>query len=319
MPKLYALIDCNNFYASCERVFQPKLEGRPVLVLSNNDGCVIARSNEAKSLGIKTGQLFCECREAIKQHQIHVYSSNFPLYGDLYQRVMTVLGQIEPEVEIYSIDEAFFHLPSASPDWLREYGRYIRDTIKKQVGIPTSIGFGSTKTLAKIANRVAKKRPEHGGVYVLPEDGLDEVLKSIEVGDVWGIGYRQTRKLNLRGIYSAYDLARADDTWLRKQLTVTGLRTADDLREISCLELDESPAPKKSITSSRSFGQPVTELKDLREALASYVSIAAEKLRTEHRKAGCVQVYLATNSFRKDAPQYHNSNALAGRPHRLDS
>jgi DNA polymerase V len=310
MPKLYALIDCNNFYVSCERLFQPRLEGRPVVVLSNNDGCIIARSNEAKALGIKMGQPFFQCRESMARHRVQVYSSNYPLYGDLSQRVMTVLGRIEPEVEVYSIDEAFVRLPAARPEWLREHGRQLRNTVGKQVGIPISIGFGPTKTLAKLANRIAKKQPEHGGVYVFPDEEREAVLATVEAGDVWGIGRRQAQKLSLIGIRTARDLMRASDTWLRKHLTVTGLRTATELRGISCLDLDEAPAPKKSITSSRSFGQPVTEFRELREALASYVSIAAAKLRAERRKAGCIQVYLTTNRFQENAPQYANSMAV---------
>jgi len=310
MPSLFALLDCNNFYVSCERLFNPRLEGRPVVVLSNNDGCIIARSNEAKALGIKMGEPFFKCRGLIAAHQVQVFSSNYPLYGDLSQRVMDVLCQLEPEVEVYSIDEAFFRLPQANQESLLENGRNIRTTVKKQVGIPVSIGFGPTKTLAKIANRIAKKFPEHGGVFVLPDQGLDALLATIEVGDVWGIGPRQSRKLFACGIRTALDLKNGNDTWLRKHLTVTGLRTAMELRGISCLPLEESPPTRKSVTSSRSFGQPVTDLAWLREALSSYIAIAAEKLRVEDLKTGCVQVYLTTNRFREGEPQYANSKTI---------
>ncbi|NTW37306.1 MAG: hypothetical protein HGB17_14535 [Syntrophobacteraceae bacterium] len=277
MAQIFALLDCNNFYVSCERLFNPRLEGRPVVVLSNNDGCIIARSNEAKVLGIKMGEPFFKCRGLIAAHQVQVFSSNYPLYGDLSQRVMDVLCQLEPEVEIYSIDEAFIRLPQANEEALLENGRHLRATVKKQVGIPVSIGFGPTKTLSKIANRIAKKRPEHGGVFALPDQGLDALLATIEVGDVWGIGPRQSQKLFACGIRTALDLKNGNDTWLRKHLTVTGLRTAMELRGVSCLPLEDMPPPRKSVTSSRSFGQPITDLAWLREALSSYIAIAAEK------------------------------------------
>ncbi|MHB8712496.1 MAG: Y-family DNA polymerase [Trichloromonadaceae bacterium] len=310
MPAIFALIDCNNFYISCERVFNPELEGKPVVALSNNDGCIIARSNEAKALGIKMGEPYFRCKPLIERHRVRVFSSNYALYGDMSQRVMAVLSHLEPEVEIYSIDEAFFRLLQANEESLLENGRNIRATVKKLVGIPVSIGYGPTKTLAKIANRIAKKHPEHGGVFVLPDEGLDALLATIEVGDVWGIGQRQTQKLFACGIRTALDLKNGNDTWLRKHLTVTGLRTAMELRGISCLPLEESPSPRKSVTSSRSFGQPVTDLAWLREALSSYIAIAAEKLRVEDLKTGCVQVYLATNRFREGEPQYANSKTI---------
>lgn len=309
MAKVFALLDCNNFYVSCERLFNPKLNGRPVVVLSNNDGCIIARSNEAKALGIKMGSPFFKfkCRELMEAHRVQVFSSNYPLYGDLSQRVMGILSQLEPEVEVYSIDEAFFRQPMGETRTLLANGRHIRGMIMKQVGIPVSIGFGSTKTMAKIANRIAKKQPDHGGVFVLPEQNLEAILANIEVGEVWGIGPRQSRELFIYGIRTALDLKNANDAWLRKHPTITGLRTAMELRGVSCIPFEDTPAPRKSVTSSRSFGRPVTDLAGLREALASYVSIAAEKLRTGDKKAGCLQVYLNTNQFREREPQYANS------------
>jgi DNA polymerase V len=307
MAPLFALLDCNNFYVSCERLFNPRLAGLPVVVLSNNDGCIIARSNEAKALGIKMGEPFFKCRSLIATHRVQVFSSNYPLYGDLSQRVMEVLGQLEADVEVYSIDEAFIRLPPATPAALLANGRKLRAAIKRQVGIPVSIGFGPTKTLAKIANRIAKKQLEHDGVFVLPEQGLDALLATIAVGEVWGIGPRQSQKLLRCGIRTALDLKNGNDTWLRKQLTITGLRTATELRGVSCLPLEDSPVAKQSITSSRSFGQPVTELNGLAEALASYVAIAAAKLRGERMTAGCLQVYLATNRFRAQEQQYANN------------
>ncbi|MFH7326661.1 Y-family DNA polymerase [Desulfurivibrio sp. C05AmB] len=313
MAGVFALLDCNNFYVSCERLFNPRLEGRPVVVLSNNDGCIIARSNEAKALGIKMGEPFFQCRQLIATHRVEVFSSNYPLYADLSQRVMDILAQLEPEVEVYSIDEAFIRLPAASPAALRENGRQLRAKIRRQVGIPVAIGFGPTKTLAKVANRVAKKQPEQGGVFVLPEAGRerDHHLAALAVEDVWGIGYRSAAKLAARGIRTALALSKADEDWLRKRLTVTGLRTALELRGVSCLPLEQSPAPNKSIITSRSFGRPVTELSGLREALATYVSVAAAKMREQHLHAGCLQVFLTTNRFRPGEPQYANSLTVA--------
>ena len=309
MAGVFALLDCNNFYVSCERLFNPRLEGRPVVVLSNNDGCIIARSNEAKALGIKMGEPFFQCRQLIAAHRVEVFSSNYPLYADLSQRVMDIIAQLEPEVEVYSIDEAFIRLPEATPAALRENGCRLRATIRRQVGIPVAIGFGPTKTLAKVANRVAKKQPEHGGVFVLPEPGQerDQILADLGVEDVWGIGYRSTAKLAARGIRTALALSKADDEWLRKRLTVTGLRTAMELRGVSCLPLEQSPSPSKSIITSRSFGRPVGDLGELREALATYVSVAAAKMREQHLNAGCLQVFLTTNRFRPAEPQYSNS------------
>jgi DNA polymerase V len=309
-PRLYALLDCNNFYASCERLFRPELEGCPVVVLSNNDGCVIARSNEAKALGVGMGEPFYKCQPLLERHQVAVFSSNYALYGDLSQRVMDVLCQLEPEVEVYSIDEAFFRLPQDTPEAILANGRAIRATVRRQVGLPVSIGYGPTKTLAKIANRIAKKRPEHGGVFAILDEEVDSILATVEVGDIWGIGRQSARRLATRGISTALDLKNADPAWVRKQLTVTGARTQQELRGTPCLALEASPVPRKSIVTSRSFGRRVTELADLREAVATYVTIAAEKLRGARRKAGCLQVFLTTNRFREEAPQYANSQAV---------
>lgn len=315
-PRLYALLDCNNFYASCERVFKPDLEGRPVVVLSNNDGCVIARSAEAKALGIGMGEPYCKCRPLFETHRVQVFSSNYALYGDLSRRVMEVLGRLEPEVEVYSIDEAFFRLPQACPEEILANGSAIRAIVRREVGLPVSIGYGPTKTLAKIANRIAKEQPVHGGVFaILPDQDVDQLLSAIEVGDIWGIGHQSARKLAARGICSALDFKNADVAWVRKQLTVTGARTQLELRGTPCIELEAAPPARKSIVTSRSFGQPVTSLGDLWEAVATYVTIAAEKLRGSGQKAGGLQVFLATNRFREDAPQYANSQAVTlGRP-----
>lgn len=306
MKTIFALVDCNNFYVSCERVFNPKLEEKPVIVLSNNDGCVVARSDEVKALGVKMGIPVFKCKDLIKKHRIHVYSSNYALYGDMSQRVMDTLAQFTPDLEIYSIDEAFLSLSGFTSLNLTQYGKHIKNTIKKWTGIPVSIGIGPTKTLAKIANHIAKKNPQFEGVFDITEHPqIDVLLDSIEVADVWGIGYQYSQFLNQNGIYTALQLKNAPDKWIKKHLTVVGLRTVDELRGISCIPLEQVAPPKKGIISSRSFGRPVETLPELKEAVATYVSRAAEKLRSQKSVASCVHVFLTTNRF-KDEPQYSN-------------
>ncbi|MEN8140081.1 MAG: Y-family DNA polymerase [Thermodesulfobacteriota bacterium] len=305
MNKLFALVDCNNFYASCERLFRPELRGRPLVVLSNNDGCIVARSNEAKALGIPMGGPYFKYKALIRQHDVQVFSSNYTLYGDLSHRVMTVLQDMEPEVEIYSIDEAFISLPPGQDQ--RHYARRLKARVEQWVGIPVSIGLGPTKTLAKVAGDIAKKKAEHGGVFSLEADSLDDLLAAVAVGDVWGIGRRSEEKLQRWGIYNAQQLRDADDTWLRKNLTVTGLRTAMELRGVSCHPLAHSPPSKKSITSSRSFGSPVSSLVSLKEAVATHVAIAAEKLRGQGAAASTIQVFIRTNRFKEGEPQHAGS------------
>ncbi|MFZ5760592.1 MAG: Y-family DNA polymerase [Thermodesulfobacteriota bacterium] len=305
MQKLFALVDCNNFYVSCERLFQPRLQGRPVVVLSNNDGCVIARSNEAKALGVAMGAPYFKYKGLLARHDTAVFSSNYALYGDISRRVMAVLHQVEPEVEVYSIDEAFLRFtppPGLEPE---QYGREIRQLVMRATGIPVSIGIGPTRTLAKIANRVAKKKEEYGGVWTLSEEERDDALRRCPVTDVWGIGPRHGERLRRQAILTALDLKNADDEWLRRHLTVTGLRTAMELRGISCLAPEECPLTRRSIASSKSFGCPVESLADLREALATYVEQAAVKLRGRHALAGSLQVFLCTNRFRPTEPYYY--------------
>jgi DNA polymerase V len=305
MKKVFALVDCNNFYASCERLFRPELNGRPVVVLSNNDGCVIARSNEAKALGITMGAPYFQNKALLQHHNVHVFSSNYALYGDLSHRVMDLLQQMEPEVEIYSIDEAFIVLPVSQDRQLTEYGHRLRKRIKQYVGIPVSIGIGPTKTLAKIANRIAKKKPSLDGVFDITEhNDPDRLLATVAVENVWGIGRRYAKKLNHQGIVNGLQLKNADPAWIRKHLTVTGLRTVMELQGVSCLPFAEIPAARKSLVSSRSFGRPVTAQGELREAVASYVSAAAARLRAQGLVAGFLHVFLATNRFKEDLPQY---------------
>jgi len=301
MKKIFALVDCNNFYASCERVFNPSLEGRPVVVLSNNDGCIIARSNEAKALGIKMGQPIFQCRELVAKEGVHVFSSNYSLYGDLSRRVMETLASFTPDMEVYSIDEAFLDLTGIAGD-LTEYGTTIRKTVKQWVGIPVSIGIGTTKTLAKAAARAAKKVPGCAGVFDIT--GREEdALAATSVDDVWGVGRQYARFLRRQGILTALDLRNAPDAWVKKHMTVMGLRTVLELRGVSCLELDEAEPPKKAILCSRSFGRRVYRLAELEEAAAAYATRAAEKLRSQGSAASAMQVILMEFPFNDGHPK----------------
>ncbi len=307
MNTVFALIDCNNFYVSCERLFRPELEGRPVVVLSNNDGCIIARSNEAKALGIPMGAPYFKNRSLIEKNRVEVFSSNYALYGDLSQRVMSILQQEEPEVEIYSIDEAFIRLPKHAGDYT-EHALGLKQKIRQQVGIPVSIGIAPTKTLAKVANRIVKKNPRFRGVLDLTDhDSLDTILAGTPVENIWGIGRRNTEKLNGQGIATAQDLRNSDDEWIRKHLSVVGLRTVMELRGIPCIPIDHEPAPRKSVVCSRSFRKPVFSLADLGEAVSSYVSIAGEKLRQERLAACNLHVFVRTNRHRRNLPQHSSS------------
>ncbi len=315
MKKVFALIDCNNFYASCERLFRPELNGQPVVVLSSNDGCIVARSNEAKVLGIPMGEPLFKVKHLITRNNVHVFSSNYALYGDLSHRVMDVLRQMEADVEVYSIDEAFISLP-VTKVWNRiKYAAELREKIRKQVGIPVSIGIATTKTLAKIANRVAKKEAQFNGVFDLAGNSqIDQVLEKTDVNDVWGIGRRSTEKLNNRRIYTALDLKRADEAWVRKQLTVVGARTAMELNGISCISLENAPSCPKSIITSRSFGHPITDLDNLREAVISYVSIAGEKLRKQGVEADTLNLFVTTRPFDEQASYSNNQTITLRQP-----
>ncbi|MCS6293365.1 MAG: Y-family DNA polymerase [Nitrospira sp.] len=310
MPPIFALVDCNNFYASCERVFNPRLEGKPIVVLSNNDGCVVARSNEAKALGIAMGVPEFQIRSLLQAHQVQVFSSNYTLYGDMSQRVMETLEQFCPDLEVYSIDEAFLSLSGFTSRDLTEYGRTIRTTVKRWTGLPVSVGIAETKTLAKIANRVAKRTPDTNGVFdLLACSDRDALLGRVPVEDVWGIGRNLTRLLNQHGIMTALQLREADDQWIRKHLGIVGLRLVMELRGISCLDLEECPAPRQSLTCSRAFGQLISTLADMEEAVSSYTSRVAEKLRRERLAATVMTVCLTTNEF-KEGPQYSNALTL---------
>jgi len=306
MP-LFALVDCNNFYVSCERVFNPKLAGKPVIVLGNNDGIVVARSNEAKALGVPMGVPAFKFQPLIRKHDVQAFSSNYALYGDMSQRVMETLQQFSPEVEVYSIDEAFLGLTGFTHTNLTDYGCTIRATVKRWTGIPVSVGIAETKTLAKIANHHAKQSTESSGVFDLTTwPDRDSLLAQVPVEDVWGIGPAHARRLSRHGITTALALRGADDQWIRKQMGVVGLRTVQELRGFSCMPLEQCPPPKQGITCSRSFGRPVTTLVEMREAVAAYTARAAEKLRGEQLAASALTVFLTTNPF-KEEPQYSNA------------
>ena len=306
----YALIDCNNFYASCERAFRPELVDRPVVVLSNNDGCVIARSGEAKGLGVPMGAPYFKCRSMLERHGVAVFSSNYALYGDMSARVMRVLARFCPSVEIYSIDEAFCDLTGV-PGGAQAFGRRLRATVHAWTGIPVSVGIGSTKTLAKLANRFAKKQERCRGVFdFTASPDPDRVLGWTEIGDVWGIGPRHAERLRKVGVDNALKFRELKRDWVQKKMTVAGLHTLLELRGWPCIDFAGGPANKKTIVSSRSFGHPVTRLEDMLEATAKYTTRAAEKLRRQKSVASNIMVYLQTNSFKLGQPQYSNTLSI---------
>ncbi|GAX62892.1 nucleotidyltransferase/DNA polymeras [Candidatus Scalindua japonica] len=310
MNKAFALVDCNNFYVSCERVFNPRLKHVPVMVLSNNDGCVVARSNEVKALGIKMGTPAFKCKKLIKEHNIQVFSSNYTLYADMSHRVMETLRQFTPDLEIYSIDEAFLSFTGFDLRDCERYGQEIRKTVYQWTGIPVSIGIARTKVLAKAANEIAKTHDKYFGVVDFincSAKEIDSCIEQLDVNDVWGVGQQYTKLLKSNNIYTAKDLKYAETNWIRRRMTVMGERCVYELNGTSCFELDRHPAPKKGICSSKSFGVPVISKNDLEEAVASYVSRAAEKLRSQYSYANVLIVFITTNRFKRDEPQYSNS------------
>ncbi len=306
-----ALIDCNNFYASCERIFNPKLMRRPIVVLSNNDGCIITRSAEAKKLGIKMGEPYFKAKKIIDKNNVKVFSSNYSLYGDISQRVMETLARFAPDVEIYSIDEAFLGLNGFENYELSAYCSYIRRIIKQWVGIPVSIGVSSTKTLSKIANNLAKKNKEYDGVCILKYwFDINEALKLTPIGDVWGIGRRLSSFLQKYNIKTAYDFIQLDKGWVRKNMGVVGEKTFLELCGVSCIELDLIPSDKKSCCVSRSFSKPIEKIYDLEESVSAYGARVAEKIREEGLMAESMSVFVLTNYFNRKEKQYSNSIKL---------
>jgi DNA polymerase V len=304
----YCLVDCNNFYVSCERVFNNQLEGKPVVVLSNNDGCVVARSNEAKELGIAMGVPIFQIDQLIKKYNVQVYSSNYELYGDMSERVMNTLEELVPDIEVYSIDESFLLLPQNYREDITSFGKNVRRIVRQHTGIPVSFGAGTTKTLAKVANRHAKKYKHLEGVLdITNHPNLDKVLDFTKVGDIWGIGRQYEKMLNNNGIMTALHLKNADDLWVKKSMTIAGLKTVYELRGQACISLEQVAPDPKSMVRSGSFASPTNKLKDLKEAIAFYVSRAAEKLRDSGFIASHLRVFFSTNYFNLDVPQYHNS------------
>lgn len=296
---MFALIDCNNFYASCERLFRPECNGRPVIVLSNNDGCVIARSNEAKALGINMGAVFYMIEEQIKEHRIAVFSSNYNLYGDMSARVMTNIARFSPDVEVYSIDECFITLPIYSG--FEEYAHQIRNSVIQNTGIPVSVGIAPTKTLAKLANKMCKKT---GGVCVLDtDDRITAALKEYEVQDLWGVGRAYAHQLINMGINTAADLRALPIGFVKDKLTIQGVRMWNELWGKSCIPLSDVIERKKGLCTSRAFGKLTNNIEDLREATVSYASRLALKLRNDKSCATVLSIRLLTNRFKTDSPQ----------------
>ena len=309
MP-IFALVDCNNFYVSCERVFNPQLVDKPVIVLSNNDGCAVARSNEAKALGIGMGQPFFKIRSIVEANNVRVFSSNYPLYGDMSNRVMQTLAQFTPAMEIYSIDEAFLDLAGFTFTNLVDYARDIRKKVKKDTGIPVSIGIAPTKTLAKIANRIAKKSSRADGVLDLtPEKYRDLALKMTPIEDVWGIGRRLSPFLKQRGINTALDFKAAPPSMIQRKMGINGIRTHKELSGESCYPLEAGPARRKSVAVSRSFKTPATTFDELSQAISLYISRGAEKLRYQDSFAEALTVYVMTNRFKSES-YYYNSKTV---------
>ena len=314
---MFALVDVNNMYVSCERVFQPSLAGRPVVVLSNNDGCAIARSNEAKDLGIKMAQPWFQIRHLEREAGLVALSANFELYGDMSSRMMTVVAQYAPRQEIYSIDECFLAFDGVRGD-LVAIGRDMRATVLQWTGLPTSVGYGSTKTLAKLANHVAKTADRGHGTYpphlaqvcefsAMSRAEFEQVMRATGVGDVWGIGRRISARLNEGGIRTAFDLVHADTGALRKQFSVVLEKTVLELRGTSCLDVDDAPAVNQQIMCSRSFGAPITDLSSLVEVVSQFASRVAEKLRHQQSVAGAVHVFITTSPFRRHDRQHSPS------------
>lgn len=305
---MLALVDCNNFYASCERVFNPKLEGKPIVVLSNNDGCVIARSDEAKALGIEMGTPAFMREDYFEENNVQVFSSNYVLYGSLSDRVIKTLKTFTPAIEMYSIDEAFLDFTGCEFFNLEETSKQIKQVVKRNIGIPVSVGIAPSKTLAKMANRFAKKTKKNIGVHVLDnQDKINEVLNFTGVGDIWGVGGQYAKLLLQNNIKTAMDFVNAPEDWVRKEMSVEGLRTHKELKGISCKQLEEVAPKKKNICVARGFGKLLTEKSEVQEALANYVSIIAKKLRKENLCCKEIHVFVQTNVHRKEDKQYMQS------------
>lgn len=308
---MYALVDCNNFYCSCERVFNPRLNGRPVIVLSNNDGCAISRSDEAKALGIAMAQPAFMMRHLLEQHKVAVFSSNYTLYGDMSDRVMKTIARFVPRMEVYSIDEAFLDMHDLPYTDLLQLGVTIRNTVLKHTGIPTCVGIAPTKTLAKMANRYAKKNNKDLGVYWAANEELVREIRSFtEVHDIWGIGSRYASKLRNHGFRTAEDLVQAPDEWIRREMSVVGLRLLNELRGIPAIQWEFETPVKKNICTSRSFGKLTDDIGLLREAVSNYAATCAAKLRAQQSCCKEMNVFIQTNPHKTHTPQYMHSITL---------
>ena len=309
---MFALVDCNNFYASCERTFRPELRLRPVVVLSNNDGCIIARSEEAKALGIQMGTPEFKCRDLLKKHDVSVFSSNYALYGDMSSRVMRLLGKLAPEIEVYSIDEAFLDMSSFTRFDLADYGQHMRQTVRLHTGIPVCVGIAPTKTLAKIANRIAKKNPEYHSVCVIKShEEIFNALERTKVEDIWGIGRQWSKLLQAKRIETAADFAVASPAWIRKNLHIVGARIQAELQGTSCLAMELVRPAKQSICTSRSFGRSVSTLAELQQAVATFAGKCAVKLRKEDSLASMLTVFIATSPFDESGDRYWGTRTAA--------
>ena len=302
-----ALVDCNSFYVSCERLFNPRIQKKAVVVLSNNDGCVISRSTEAKILGIKMGEPYFKVKDLVKKNKVEVFSSNYALYGDISRRVMRVLRTFSPKVEIYSIDEAFIDLSFIDEKGAAEYGKEIRSRVLKWTGIPTSVGIATTKTLSKVANHIAKK--EKAGVVYLNKD-IDERLKKFAIEDVWGVGRQLSKFYYKNNIKNAYDLKNVSNYWVKKGTNVLGAKTAMELRGVPCIDLQIDQEKRKNCCVSRSFGRKVTEIEELEESVTTHCLNAAEKIRADDQLAKTITVFVRTSPFDKSKKYYSNSKTI---------
>ena len=304
-----ALIDCNSFYVSCERLFNPKIRKKPVVVLSNNDGCIISRSNEAKVLGIKMGEPYFKEKDIIVKNNVQVFSSNYSLYGDISRRVMRTLKRFNSDIEIYSIDEAFLDLSNFPDNEVKNIGHEIRNIVLKWTGIPTSIGIAKTKTLSKVANHIAKKK-QSGVTSFIGIENIDSILEKVEINDVWGVGKQLTKFYHKSGIYNAKQIKNVSNTWIKKSSNVLSSRTAMELRGISCIDLEATSSKRKSCVVSRSFGQKVENFQELKEAIASYSLNASEKIRSESLVTKSITVFIRTSPFQSRFGYYSNSKTI---------
>jgi len=307
--KKIALIDCNSFYVSCERLFNPKIRKKPVVVLSNNDGCIVSRSNEAKALGIKMGEPYFKAKDIIVKNNVYVFSSNYSLYGDLSRRVMRTLKRFNSDIEVYSIDEAFIDLSNFPDNEVENVAQEIRSTVLQWTGIPTSIGIAKTKTLSKVSNHIAKKK-QSGVTSLIGVENIDPILEKVDINDVWGVGRQLTKFYHKNGIYNAKQLKNKSNTWIKKNSNVLGSRTAMELRGISCIDIEKTTSKRKSCVVSRSFGQRVEKFQELREAVAGYCLNASEKIRSESLIAKSITVFIRTSLFQSRFGHYSNSKTI---------